>query len=118
MVVDKNPALLKPWRAEVARVARATWVHRSPIDGPVQVLASFVLPKPKRVKREHPHVRPDVDKLLRALLDGITDAGVVWGDDAQVTRVETEKVYGVAPGVHVVISRVAEKESAAVGTAA
>jgi Holliday junction resolvase RusA-like endonuclease len=40
------------------------------------------------------------------LLDGITDAGCVWGDDAQVTRLDVEKVYGATPGVHVTIMAV------------
>lgn len=106
VVVDKNPTLLKPWREQVAKVARATWSHQRVIDGAVRVYAVFVLPRGKSVRREAPSVRPDLDKLVRALLDGVTDAGCVWGDDAQVTQLEVEKVYGDVPGVHVVISGV------------
>lgn len=39
--------------------------------------------------------KPDVDKVLRAVLDGLTSAGV-WRDDAQVVSEATSKVY--APG--------------------
>lgn len=106
VIVDNNKDRLKPWRAEVTRVARATWSYGRPIEGPVRVVASFVLPRPKSVRREYPSVRPDVDKLLRALFDGITDAEVVWRDDSQVVSVETSKVYGAEPGVHVEISSV------------
>ena len=106
VIVDKNPALLKPWRESVARAAAATWVHRPALAGPVRVEASFVLPRPASVRREFPHVRPDLDKLLRALLDGITDSGEVWGDDSQVVQVQTSKVYGEAPGVHVTVTPV------------
>lgn len=106
VVVDKNPALLKPWRKAIAKVAAATWEYGSPLDGAVKVHASFVFERPKSVKRPYPSVRPDADKLARALLDGITDAGNVWGDDAQVVRLDVEKVYGDVPGVHVTLTRV------------
>lgn len=105
VVVDKNPKHLKPWRAEITRVALRSWLGRMPLDGAVSVYAVFVFEKPKSVKRESPSVRPDLDKLLRALLDGVTDAKTVWRDDAQVTQITAEKTYGDAPGVHVVISR-------------
>lgn len=106
VIVDKNPTLLKPWRKAIAVVAKSTWVHRSPLAGPVRLYVGFVFERPASVKRDYPHVRPDLDKLLRALMDGITDAGVVWGDDSQVVEIETSKVYGDAPGAHVVISAV------------
>lgn len=105
-IVDDNKKTLLPWRAEVARVAEATWAYGAPIDGPVRVAVAFVLPRPKSVKRDRPHVAPDIDKLLRALFDGITDAGVVWADDSRVVEVEATKHYGDVPGVHVVISRI------------
>lgn len=107
VVTDANKAVLKPWRAAVTRVAKASWVDREQLGGAVIVDAVFVFERPKSVKREHPSVKPDVDKLVRAVLDGVTDAGV-WKDDAQVVRLVVEKVYGAAPGVHVVISRVSD----------
>jgi Holliday junction resolvase RusA-like endonuclease len=36
--------------------------------------------------------KPDVDKLLRALLDSMT--GVVFVDDSQVTKCQVEKRFG------------------------
>lgn len=102
-IVDDNKATLRPWRAEVARIAAAAWVYGRRLDGPVRVECAFVLPRPKSVRREYPHVKPDVDKLLRALFDGITDAGLVWTDDSRVVQVEASKVYGEVPGVHVTI---------------
>lgn len=63
-----------------------------PMVGPVEVKATFYLERPKTVKRDSPSVRPDVDKLLRALLDALTQSGVI-GDDAQVCRVYADKTY-------------------------
>ena len=104
VLTDANKKRLKPWRAEVTRIARASWLDRAQLDGAIGVNAVFVFERPKSVKRAAPSVKPDVDKLARALLDGVTDSGI-WKDDCQVTRLEVEKVYGAAPGVHVVISR-------------
>ena len=105
VLVDANKDELKPWRAEVARVARASWADRPRLEGAVRISATFVFARPKSVSRPFPSVKPDLDKLLRAICDGITDAGVVWRDDAQVVQAFTDKFYGAAPGVHVVISR-------------
>ena len=107
VLTDANKKTLKPWRAEVTRIARASWLDRTQLDGAIDVHAIFVFERPKSVRRSAPSVKPDVDKLARALLDGVTDSGI-WKDDSQVTRLEVEKVYGAAPGVHVVISRAGE----------
>jgi Holliday junction resolvase RusA-like endonuclease len=89
------------------------------------VTVYFVFPRPKghylpvTQKRLEPELRldaprfviskPDVDKLLRALLDGITD--IVIRDDAQVAGVQSWKVYEDEerrPGVGVRINRAKE----------
>lgn len=107
VLTDSNKTRLKPWRAAIAEVAAATWAHHPQIvDGPVRVEATFVMPRGKTVKRPYPSVIPDLDKLIRALFDGITQAGNVWRDDAQVVQIAIDEVYGEAPGVHVDITRV------------
>ncbi|MBS0231749.1 MAG: RusA family crossover junction endodeoxyribonuclease [Proteobacteria bacterium] len=103
VLVDANKDELKPWRAEVARVARASWADRPQLDGAVRLGVTFVFARPKSVKRPFPSVYPDLDKLVRAIGDGVTDAGI-WKDDGQVIRIVAEKVYGAAPGVHVSVS--------------
>ena len=50
---------------------------------------------------------PDIDKLIRAILDGLTDAQV-WHDDGQVVWLQAAKRYigttGLhGPGVHITI---------------
>lgn len=74
----------------------------------VRVEVDFYLPRPKSVtpkKRPDPIVPPDLDKLLRALLDGIGQSQVIWQDDSQVTEIEARKHYADAtePGAFVVI---------------
>lgn len=106
VLADQNRARLKPWRAQVTETAAERW-GRERLEGAVRLTVTFVLPRPKSVKRKHPHVKPDGDKLLRALCDGISDAKVVWRDDAQVVQYIVEKVYGDQPGAHVSVEQVA-----------
>lgn len=86
---------LKPWRDTVASAARFAMQEAQAeiLTGPVLVSATFTLTRPvARPKRDrYPDKRPDLDKLLRGLLDGIT--GPVVKDDAQVCAVNVEKRY-------------------------
>jgi Holliday junction resolvase RusA-like endonuclease len=60
----------------------------------VKVLVTFQFVLPKSVKaRAHHTVKPDLDKLLRAVLDALT--GIAYEDDAQVVTAVAMKVYGV-----------------------
>ena len=102
VLADANGKKLKPWRNEVARIARASWADRAQMAGPVRVEVIFVFARPKTVRRERPSVKPDLDKTVRAILDSLTAAGI-WRDDAQVTDLSAQKVYGAAPGAHVTI---------------
>src|SRR6266496_5560569 len=83
---------LKPWRGMVQtaithamRMAvppRAGW----PLLGPVAVDLCFTMRRPvgaPKTRRTWPIVYPDLDKLVRAVEDSATDAGL-WHDDAQV----------------------------------
>ena len=75
-----------------------------PHEARLTVCFSFEPPKSwSKKKRDEamagliPHtVKPDTDKLIRYLLDAITDAGNVWEDDSQVTLIYAQKVYGPA----------------------
>lgn len=86
---------LKPWRKAVAEACRASG-NENLLLGPVEVVAVFYLTRPpsvKQSKRALPIVPPDTDKLCRALLDGIGDSEVIWGDDSQVVRLIASKEY-------------------------
>lgn len=80
----------KTWQAAVQFTVQEHWPD-PPLEGPVRVWLSFVLPRPKSVKRAHPFVKPDIDKLARAVLDGMT--GIVFRDDAQVVSLQANKAY-------------------------
>lgn len=76
---------VKPWREAVQDAAITHGCQ--PLDGPVSVKLTFLMPRPKAMPKSAPLTmcaRPDLDKLARAVLDGIT--GVCFEDDSQVTR--------------------------------
>lgn len=97
-VVHDNKAELKSWRYAVAVSAQAAGIR--PADAALKVNLTFTFIRHKSVtakKRPHPNVKPDLDKLVRAVLDALT--GVAWRDDAQVVAIEAVKVYGDAAGL-------------------
>jgi len=67
--------------------------------GPLDVTVTFTLAKPvsaPKRRRTYPDRSPDLDKLVRSTLDGLTMGGV-WRDDAQVVQLTARKTY---PGEH------------------
>ena len=77
-------------------------MNKPPIDGAVQLELTFVLAKPKTVKRIYPFVRPDLDKLCRAVLDALT--GIAYKDDQQVVTLNANKIYGKRAGVFILLT--------------
>ena len=123
IVVDKNPARLKPWREAVRSTAvdaaGPDWI---PISGPVAVRLLFALPQPasapKRTRTWPTGARSgDIDKLTRSCLDSLTDAAV-WLDDSQVVSLTAVKDYPgqhvaqTVPGVLIQITRPTDTEGA------
>lgn len=111
--VPSNDNQLRQWRNRVraAAVVVAERSQPSPVYGPdeaVVVSLVFALDRPASVpvrKRLFPTVKPDIDKLTRAVLDAL--AGVAYHDDAQVCRLWVDKNYAddVEPGVIVTVYR-------------
>lgn len=58
----------------------------------ITLLFSFIRPKSvSEKKRPYMTVKPDLDKLIRAVLDALTN--VAYKDDSQVIHIYAEKVY-------------------------
>jgi Holliday junction resolvase RusA-like endonuclease len=92
---DANPRL-KAWRESLTEQVRDQMADYE-LEGfkqhtPVRAVIVIYLPKPKSVARQKPTVKPDVDKLLRAIFDGLTQANV-WYDDSQCVDVKVSKLY-------------------------
>lgn len=105
---------LPAWRKELAAAIHA---HRmdtdtAPITSAVVVQYEFLMPRPKTVTRKHMTVKPDLDKLARAVNDACTDAQLM-SDDALIISMHLNKRYAVPeldeqPGVHISVWAVNE----------
>lgn len=83
----------RAWRHAVTSLARAAWDDRPPIDGPVAVLITFRIERPKSRRNDVWHTgRRDLDKLARSVLDSLTKARVLV-DDSRVAQLNAEKLY-------------------------
>lgn len=82
---------LPAWMRAVAQEA-AKNRPSEPIDAPVSVYMDFYLPRPKRPRYDAPAVKPDVDKLVRAILDSLEVSGVLT-NDSRVTHLKAVKHY-------------------------
>jgi crossover junction endodeoxyribonuclease RusA len=118
-VYEQNSKTQKSWRQDViaAAVAVRELSQLQTLDGPVSVQVMFRLPRPASVsirRRPFPCVKPDIDKILRNTLDGLTQAGI-YRDDAQVIDLYVRKMYATddpdgAPGATIRVGLVALPE--------
>jgi len=97
----------------------------APLTGPLAVSVVAVFARPayllarskrtnallKGVEGRMPHTgRPDLDNVIKAVVDGMNRAGV-WGDDSQIGDLTARKAYaatGELPHVEVVIRQVVD----------
>jgi Holliday junction resolvase RusA-like endonuclease len=92
ILYDDNAKVLKPWRKLAERTAAIAMARRTTLTGPLHVTLDFWLPRPASVKRARPSVKPDIDKLTRAIFDAMTAADV-WEDDARVVSLTVNEWY-------------------------
>jgi crossover junction endodeoxyribonuclease RusA len=82
---------LPAWREKIAASARLTIGANQPLLGPVSVELCFWMPKPKKPTWWAPAVKPDLDKLTRAVFDAITS--IIIKDDSQIIELKARKLY-------------------------
>ena len=94
---------LKAWRHAVGFEAKKAMEGGFAAPGPIAIAVDFYLPKPKRCKRLLPHVKPDLDKLVRAIGDAL--AQVIYVDDGQIVELFARKLYGSPPRAEIMVDR-------------
>lgn len=90
------------YERDVARLLRSAWKGPA-LEGALKVSLTFFLAKPKRCKRAHPAVRPDLDNFSKGVLDA--GNGILWADDGQIVECVAAKAYGEPPRVEMVVER-------------
>jgi Holliday junction resolvase RusA-like endonuclease len=110
-----------PWREAVR--TQTQLAAPEPLTGPLTVRVWFFLKRPQLHYRTgqyshllhpraplRPHGTPDLDKLARAVLDGLTQGGA-WKDDGQVADLDVSKYYAQltgTPGCKIWIQEITE----------
>lgn len=121
---NRSNSPIGAWRGAIASAASDAMGDDPAIDGAVMVVVHFTFPRPashylpvtrtrtvRELRLDAPRyvtAKPDVDKLMRALLDAITN--VVVTDDSRVVGIRAWKEYedeSRRPGCSVQISTLA-----------
>lgn len=89
--------------------------RKIPLKGEIVLFMVFTMPRPKKHYRtgkyshvlksnapENHVIRPDIDNLLKFVMDCLVDAGVIK-DDCQVCAVQMEKLYGEEPNTTIML---------------
>ncbi|WP_169833309.1 RusA family crossover junction endodeoxyribonuclease [Corynebacterium phocae] len=102
---------VKSWRQAVALKARHYRKRQPPLTGPLWLRVEFIMPARKREPDPGGWhiVKPDVDKLLRAICDAVTD--IVIADDCLLVDVHVRKRrarLSEKPGARIIITRATE----------
>lgn len=91
----KAAVAVKNWREAVANAARdeLARVPRPPMDGPIELKVYFrFAPTSSDPYRHHHSVKPDLDKLARAVFDALKMGGAV-ADDSRICALTTRKRF-------------------------
>ncbi len=109
--VTKHGAYIKKdhpihkWKAAIAQTLLEGYANKKIEEDPVKLKAKFKMPIPECRKKtafeNTPHIiKPDIDNLLKAVMDVLTQTGVFKDDDI-VYEINVSKVYSTEPGVYV-----------------
>lgn len=112
VVTQDNAAKQKPWASSISYLTQRN------MDGQTRFTAcnidiSFVMPRPKKhfgakgLKANfllaHHLTKPDIDKLVRCVLDALKQGGA-FEDDSRVVSIRAEKKYGMQTGATICLS--------------
>ena len=87
---------LSLWRSLVRE--RAHMAKAEVWTGPIGIRISFGIKAPQNARHGYPK-RPDLDKLVRGVMDALT--GCCYVDDSQVVSIQAEKVFHTATIIEV-----------------
>lgn len=101
----------RPWKQEVAGVARDAMLEHDLLDGPLCLVLRFYVPRPRSHLGKRgllpsapawPAKRPDLLKLARGVEDALSS--IVYRDDAQIVVEYLSKAYGEPERLEVAVA--------------
>lgn len=108
----------RAYEAGIRGAYYAAYPGHTEITGPfsIDVTAVYPIPKSETVARKRkmmegnllPIVRPDIDNILKAVMDALNHAA--YSDDKLAVECHMRKVYGAVPGLLVIITEERESE--------
>ena len=92
-IITNSNRNLKEWRQRIATEAQARRPPHWDMDNAMLINVDFFMPRPKSLSKKVTEdvKRPDIDKLIRAVLDALT--GIFYSDDSQVVHLFASKKY-------------------------
>lgn len=89
----------------VAGLARVEWEGKEPLDGPLHLDLVAWMPRPASVpvSRLEPCTKPDLDNLLKPIMDAIQQAKVIV-NDSRVVSMSLRKRYEDTEGTRVEVA--------------
>ena len=112
-VVRGKPVFYEPPEVKAARSKLLAHVAKAapprPLEGPVALTVIWAFPAGGiHSDGDYHRQRPDLDNLMKLLLDCMT-AARWWEDDAQVCDLHAAKVWSGRPGVRIIAGEVREE---------
>jgi len=106
IITSDNPKM-KSWRQDVTKCCilaaqkEKEFALPFPKGTAVYVGVIFYFRSPKSAKRSAigKPTRPDLDKLVRCILDAMT--GILYEDDSQVAEINAEKIFDTPEGCYI-----------------
>lgn len=114
-----TPAKTIKYESELKLAAEGVMGDRPPLDGPLRLEMTVVVPIPKswsqkkqaaaRAGELRPTSKPDLDNFLK-----VVDSGnlVVWEDDSQIVDCSVSKHYGDKPRMEIRVTPLKEADAA------
>lgn len=114
--ITSDNAKLKPWRQQVSQTAIAAAKGEIiPRGTPVSIWLMFYFDRPKSLSKNASSLKttkPDIDKLIRSVLDALT--GTVFEDDSQVAVCRMQKCFAQPERLEVFVGAIHEAPKAKV----
>jgi crossover junction endodeoxyribonuclease RusA len=117
-IITTTNTKLKPWRQQVSLIAlEAAKGEIIPRGTPVSIWLMFYFDPPASLPKKASRMKttkPDIDKLIRSVLDALT--GTIFEDDSQVTVCRMQKCYAQPERLEVFVGAIFDQPKAQVPT--
>jgi len=92
-IMFESSKKLPAWRDAIKMTSAVARIeHGGPLLGPLSVTIVFYLERPRSTVRDYPNTTPDIDKLIRAVFDGLQESEMI-SNDGQIVAVSAWKFW-------------------------